>query len=153
MSNNRLPPELHVIKGTTGERKAKSLPENVRSRVPKADWLNNPDKWDMNKFVKETSDFLYDVYGIGSNQDKHILAACASQIDIYVRCWRELQAGDLIISNNNGSTVSANPYFAIGDRALQRALVLMGEMGLTPKGRLASKTVEGGKYKALLAGP
>lgn len=153
MSNNRLPPELHVVKGTSGTRKAKALPQDVRARVPKADWLSNPEQWNMDRFVQETSDFLWDVYGIGSDQDKHILAACASQIDIYVRCWRELQHGDLIVSNNNGASVGPNPYFAMGDRALQRAVVLMGEMGLTPKGRLASKTAEGGKYKALLAGP
>lgn len=150
---NRLPPELHIIKGTTGERKSKPLPTDVRARVPRADWLDEPDKWDKAKFIQETSDFLWEVYGIGSDQDKHILAALATQLDIYVRCWRELQHADIVVSYNNGATVGPNPYFTAGDRALSRAVVLMNELGLTPKGRLASKTQEGGKYAKLLSGP
>lgn len=150
--SNRLPPELHIIKGTTGERKSKALPKDVRSRVPQADWLDHPEKWDRKKFIKETADFLWEVYGIGSDQDKHILAALAVQIEIYVRCWEELQGADIVVTYNNG-TSGPNPHFTTGDRALSRAVVLMNELGLTPKGRLASKTQEGGKYSKLLSGP
>ncbi|CAB4165148.1 Putative phage terminase, small subunit, P27 family [uncultured Caudovirales phage] len=151
--SNRLPPELHIIKGTTGERKSKALPKDVRNRVPQADWLDDPTKWNKAQFIKETADFLWEVYGIGSNQDKHILAALAVQMDIYVRCWHELQSADIVVSHNNGATVGPNPYFTASDRALSRAVVLMNELGLTPKGRLASKTQEGGKYAKLLSGP
>lgn len=150
--SNRLPPELHIIKGTTGERKSKALPKDVRNRVPQADWLDHPEKWDRKKFIKETSDFLWEVYGIGSDQDKHVLAALAVQVEIYVKCWHELQSADIVITYTNGTT-GPNPYFTTGDRALSRAVVLMNELGLTPKGRLASKTQEGGKYAKLLSGP
>jgi phage terminase small subunit len=150
--SNRLPPELHIIKGTTGERKSKALPKDVRSRVPQADWLDFPELWDRKKFIKETADFLWEVYGIGSDQDKHILAALAVQIEIYVRCWHELQSSDIVVTYPNG-TSGPNPHFTTGDRALSRAVVLMNELGLTPKGRLASKTQEGGKYSKLLSGP
>ena len=129
------------------------LPEKVRSRVPKADWLDNPDSWDRETFIKETSDFLWDTYGIGSDQDKHVLAALATQIEIFVRCWKGVQKGGIITQFNNGATIGPNPYLTAGDKALTRAVVLMNELGLTPKGRLAQNKTEGGKYAKLLSGP
>lgn len=150
---NRLPPELHLVHGTVSGHKAKPLPENVRSRVPKAEWLDNPESWDRTKFIQETSDFLWETYGIGSDQDKHVLAALATQIEIYVRCWKGVQEEGIITEFNGGKTVGPHPYLTAGDRALTRAVVLMNELGLTPKGRLAQNKTEAGKYAKLLGGP
>jgi hypothetical protein len=36
---------------------------------------------------------------------------------------------------------------------LSRSIVLMNELGLTPRGRLATNKQEGGKYSKLLSGP
>lgn len=150
---NRLPPELHLVHGTKARHDAQPLPEKVRARVPKADWLDNPDTWDRDKFIKETSDFLWEIYGIGSDQDKHVLAALATQIEVFVQCWKGVQKGGIITKFNNGATIGPNPYLTAGDKALSRAVVLMNELGLTPKGRLATNKQEGGKYSKLLAGP
>jgi P27 family predicted phage terminase small subunit len=150
---NRLPPELHLVHGTKKGHGAEPLPEKVRKRVPKADWLDNPKSWNRETFVRETSEFLWDTYGIGSDQDKHVLAALASQIEIYVKCWEGVQKKGIITVFNNGQTVGPNPYLTAGDKALSRAIVLMNELGLTPRGRLASKGTEGGKYSSLLKGP
>lgn len=150
---NRLPPELHLVHGTNAAHSAKPLPENVRARIPKADWLNNPDLWDRDKFIAETSEFLWQTYGIGSDQDKHVLSALAAQIEIYVRCWKGVQEGGIITQFNNGQTIGPNPYLTAGDKALARAIVLMNELGLTPRGRLATNKQEGGKYAKLLSGP
>lgn len=150
---NRLPPELHLVHGTKSAHGAQPLPERVRARVPKADWLDNPETWDRDKFIQETSDFLWDTYGIGSNQDQHVLAALAIQIEIYVRCWKAVQKGGIITQFNNGATVGPNPYLTAGDKALSRAIVLMNELGLTPKSRLVQNKTEGGKYAKLLSGP
>jgi P27 family predicted phage terminase small subunit len=121
--------------------------------VPKAEWLDNPDAWDRDQFIKETSDFLWETYGIGSNQDKHVLAALAAQIEIYIQCWRGIRAEGVLAEFNNGKTIGPNPYISVGDKALQRAVVLMNELGLTPRGRLATNKQEGGKYAKLLNGP
>ena len=150
---NRLPPELHLVHGTKTEHKATGLPESVRARVPKADWLDNPDAWDRNAFIKETSDFLWDTHGIGSNQDKHVLAALANQMEIYIKCIKGVAKGGIVTTFNNGATVGPNPYLTAGDKALSRAVVLMNELGLTPRSRLATNKQEGGKYSKLLAGP
>jgi phage terminase small subunit len=150
---NRLPPELHLVHGTQASHKAKGLPEAVRARVPKAVWLDNPDAWDRDLFVKETSDFLWETYGIGSNQDQHVLAALANQMEIYIKCMKGIAKGGIVTTFNNGATVGPNPYLSAGDKALSRAVVLMNELGLTPRGRLATNKQEGGKYSKLLAGP
>jgi phage terminase small subunit len=150
---NRLPAELHLVHGTRAEHKAQPLPEKIRARVPKADWIDNPDAWDRTKFIEETSNFLWETYGIGSDQDKHILAALAAQIEIWVDCWRGIKSEGLIVDHHGGVTRGTNPYFTIGDKALVRAVALMGELGLTPKGRLATGKQEGGKYSNLLNGP
>jgi phage terminase small subunit len=150
---NRLPAELHLVHGTKAEHKAQPLPEQIRARVPKAAWLDNPDAWDRTKFIEETSDFLWQTYGIGSDQDKHVLAALASQIEIWVECWRNIKAEGVVVELKGGFTQGPNPHVAIGDKALVRAVALMGELGLTPKGRLATGKQEGGKYSKLLNGP
>lgn len=150
---NRLPPELHLVHGTKAAHSAEPLPEKVRRRVPQADWLDNPQSWNRQKFITETSDFLWDTYGIGSDQDKHVLAALATQIEIYTKCWEGVQKTGIITKFNNGQTVGPNPYLTAGDKALSRAIVLMNELGLTPRGRLSGKTSEGGKYSSLLKGP
>lgn len=150
---NRLPPELHLVHGTKQGHGATPLPEKVRARVPKAEWLDNPKKWDRSKFIEETSDFLWETYGIGSDQDKHVLAALASQIEIYVKCWNGVQQKGIISVFNNGQTIGPNPFLTAGDKALSRAIVLMNELGLTPRGRLATNKQEGGKYSKLLNGP
>lgn len=150
---NRLPPELHIVHGTKAEHKGKPLPENVRMRVPKANWLDNPDSWNRDEFIKETSEFLWETYGIGSNQDKHILAALANQLEIYIKCMKGVENGGIITKFNNGQTIGPNPFLTAGDKALARAVVLMNELGLTPRGRLATNKQEGGKYQKLLSGP
>ena len=150
---NRLPPELHLVHGTQAAHKSKGLPDTVRSRVPKADWLDDSDSWNRDVFIQETSDFLWETYGIGSNQDKHVLAALANQMEIYIKCMTGVNKGGIVTTFNNGATVGPNPYLTAGDKALSRAVVLMNELGLTPRGRLATNKQEGGKYSKLLAGP
>ena len=150
---NRLPAELHLVHGTKAAHAAQPLPDKVKARVPKADWIDNPSAWNRDDFIKETSDFLWETYGIGSNQDKHVLAALAAQIEIWVMCWQGIQNEGIVVEQNAGVSRGVNPYVTAGDKALQRALVLMGELGLTPKSRLVDNQQKGGKYSKLLNGP
>ena len=56
--SNRLPPELHLVHGTKQTHKGGALPDSVRKRVPKADWLDNPDAWDrINLLLKQATFF------------------------------------------------------------------------------------------------
>ena len=151
----RKPPELHLIEGTTSRRGNNVLlPESIRKRVPKADWLDNPDAWDSAKFIEETADFLFTVYGIGNDQDKHLLAMLAGQIQIYIDCSRQIDRGNLVVAYNAGATPGANPLITIQNKAISLIIQLMGELGLTPKGRLsANKFEDDSPMSKLMRGP
>ena len=142
---NRKPPELHVIDGTSSRRdNSFQLPDSIKKRVPKADWMDNPLAWNKEKFVEETADFLFTVYGIGNDQDKHTLAMLADQIDLYIKCTKGIDKNGVVTTYNEGKTIGANPYISIRNKALSLIIQLMNELGLTPRSRLAAGKVESG---------
>ena len=140
--NNKKPPELHLIDGTKGVNQGQLLPTSIKKRIPKADWLDNPDLWDESNFIKETSEFLYQVYGIGSDQDKHSISMLADTLSDYVKCVKKIRESSMVLVTNNNKTVMPNPYVSIKQKALRDAIMLMNELGLTPRSRLNSNTKE-----------
>lgn len=155
---NKKPPELHLIDGTKPRGKSTqnvaTIPANIKQRIPKADWLDNPKAWDKSKFITETADFLYEVYGIGSDQDKHTLSILADHIDTYVQCNIGIAEGGLLMSTNDGKTVGQSPYVAIRSKVTTLIIQLMNELGLTPRGRLStSKSTTQTDVSKFLRGP
>lgn len=151
---NRLPPELHVVNGTKGMNQGGLLPENVRGRIPPAEWLDNPEAWDKKKFVNETAEFLFEVYGIGSAQDRHTLTMLADHIEMYIQCNKAIGEQGLIADFNDGKTMAANPHITIRNNTLKLIIQLMNEMGLTPRSRLAqTKPDENNAIAKFLKGP
>ncbi|CAB4171858.1 Putative phage terminase, small subunit, P27 family [uncultured Caudovirales phage] len=151
---NKLPPELHIVKGSKGLNQGESLPDSIKARIPKADWLDDPESWDRNKFITETSDFLFNVYGIGNDQDKHALAFLAEQIDTYLECKKSLAKTGIIARFNAGKTIGPNPYLTVRQNTLKTIIQLMNELGLTPRGRLNSgKVEENSPVSKFLRGP
>lgn len=157
MAKNKLPPELHIVNGTKGVNQGTTLPEKIKMRIPKAYWLENPKDWDEDRFIKETAEYLYNVYGIGSEQDSHVLGMLANQITTYVECQKQIisQNNAPVISYNNGKTLGANPYINLRNNTLVRVISLMNELGLTPRSRLQGSPVgnEETGLGALMAGP
>ena len=152
---NKLPVELHLVHGTKPEHSAMPLPESVKKRIPEAEWMSNPTRWNKATFVAETADYLFDVYGIGSDQDKHTLAMLADQIDMYVACNMQLVGSDLVISTNDGKTLAPNPIISIRNNCLKLVIQLMNELGLTPRGRLnkTENTDDNSAVSKFLRGP
>lgn len=139
---NKLPPELHVVNGSKGQNQGVDLPKSIKARIPKAEWVDNPDAWDKDKFIEETAEFLFKVYGIGNDQDKHSLGFLADQIDTYVECCKMIPKGALVIKQNGGKTVGPNPYLTVRQNTLRTIIQLMNELGLTPRSRLSSGAQE-----------
>ena len=139
---NKLPPELHVVNGSKGMNQGVDLPKSIKCRIPKAEWLDDPDQWNRSRFIEETSEFLYKVYGIGSDQDKHTLAYLAEQIDTYIECKRSLAKTPIVTKFNNGKTIGPNPYLTVRNNTLKNIIQLMNELGLTPRSRLSDGSVE-----------
>jgi phage terminase small subunit len=151
---NRKPIELHLLEGTKPAHDAVQLPDSVKSRVPVAEWMENPAAWNKVAFIKETSDFLWESYGIGSKQDRHTLAILADQIDLYIKCSLAIEAEGLVSENNGGKTVGANAHLSIRNKATTLIIQLMNELGLTPRGRLSGGKVESQtKVGKFLQGP
>ena len=150
---NRKPVELHLIDGTKPSQNISTIPETLKNRVPRADWLDNPEKWNRKKFVKETSDFLFEVYGIGTDQDKHILAMLADQIESYVDCCKNIREQGKLIAHNSNATIGTNPYVQIRLNTVKTIVQLMSELGLTPRTRLAAQKAQDTPAKRFKAGP
>jgi P27 family predicted phage terminase small subunit len=104
--------------------------------------MDRPEQWNKEKFIEETSEFLYSVYGIGNDQDKHTLAMLADHIDLYVKCTKGIAKNGVITQFNNGQTVGPNPYIPIRNKTMTIIIQLMNELGLTPRSRLSAGKME-----------
>ena len=130
------------------------LPDNLKKRIPKAEWVDNPEAWDKLKFIEETAEFLYAVYGIGNDQDKHTLAMLAEHIDTYVKCTAGIKAAGIISKFNDGKTIGPNPYLSVRNKTMTLIIQLMNELGLTPRSRLsAGKQEDQSPVAQFLKGP
>jgi P27 family predicted phage terminase small subunit len=153
--SNKKPPELHLVDGTTPRKGMPAmLPASIKKRIPKADWLDDPDAWDKAKFIEETANFLYDVYGIGNDQDKHTLAMLADHIETYIQCNKALKKTGIVSKFNDGKTIGPNPYLTVRNKTMTLIIQIMNELGLTPRSRLsAGKTEEDSPVAQFLKGP
>ena len=161
---NQKPPELHLVDGTKSRTRGDlaSLPASIRKRIPRAEWMDNPEGWNKQQFIDETADFLHTVYGIGNDQDKHALTMLADHIETYVDCTKMLHYADengerksrLVIPQNDNKTLAPSPWLSIRNKTTTLIIQLMNELGLTPRSRLASGKVEDDSTVAkLLKGP
>lgn len=154
MANGKLPPEIHVIQGSKGMNQGVLLPLNVKARIPFAEWLGKPDEFTKERFIKETADYLYDVYGIGSQQDRHTLAMLADQMDTYINARAQQAKHPLVVKINDGKTFAPNPFISVANEAMKNCVKLMNELGLTPKSRLSSGKVEDSSpFSKIMRGP
>jgi phage terminase small subunit len=148
------PIELHKIESTKPSANVLTLeqPEPPR-RIPVAEWLDNPDAWDKQQFVRETSEYLFETYGLSHAQNKHTVSMLAEQMDIYIKCTTFIGQEGFVVEFNNGETRGTNPYIAIRNKASELIVRLMGELGLTPKSSLTGKKTTASKLTGLLKGP
>ncbi len=151
---NKKPPELHIVDGTKPRTTDPTLiPKSLKKRIPKAFW-DDPDEWNKDRFIEETADFLFEVYGIGSDQDQHMLQILAEHIEIFVNTKRYIKANNLIINQNNNQTKGPNPALSILKHETQQIVLLCNELGLTPRSRLSkSSTEENTPVAKFLRGP
>jgi len=154
MTNGKLPPEIHVIRGSKGMNQGTLLPTNIKARIPFAEWIGSPETFTKERFVKETADYLYDVYGIGSEQDRHTLAMLADQLDTYIQARAQQAKHPLVVKINDGKTFAPNPYIAVSNEAMKNCVRLMNELGLTPRSRLSGGRADDSSSMAkLMRGP
>jgi P27 family predicted phage terminase small subunit len=150
----KIPVEVHRIHGTKANKPGVFLPEEIKQRIPFAEWANNPESFTREKFVKETAEYLFSVYGIGSDQDRHTLMMLADQLQLYIEARAAIAKHPLIVETNAGKTFAPNPYVSLANKAMDNAIKLMSELGLTPKSRLAANKLDDNtKINDFLKGP
>jgi len=99
-------------------------------------WLTNPDKWDKDEFVADIIKFVEQTQGINTYPNLVLIGLLANQIDIYVKCSQEITKSGLVEFYNKGATSGPSLHFSMADKALNRIVQLMKELGLTPSHRV-----------------
>jgi len=146
---NNLPPHLHIFRGG----KRASVVEQDKKRIPQANWLNNPEAWNPEKFIDETAEFLYQTYGINAEIDRHLLAMLATEMGLYIQCSAEMKKSGLLQVYNNGVTTGPSVHFGIAEKTIGNILRLMKELCLLPRGRPGNGKPTSKEMLKFLAGP
>jgi P27 family predicted phage terminase small subunit len=151
-----LPSNLHIIRSEEEDLDTDAGFE-IKKRIPHAEWLNDPLAWSEDKFINETSELLFQLYGNSCFIDRHLLGLLASEIGIYIKCLQRIKQDELVATFNNGKTTGANPFISIKNDAITKIIALMNQLGLSPKDRMkngvSEPSVESKKLAYLMRGP
>lgn len=120
--------------------------------ISPAKWVADPSSWNKSDFIDDASKFLWEAYGDNANHDQHVLAILAEILEMIVICCNDINKNGLVVIHNNGVT-GKNHHVEIRDKAITKAILLMNEMGLTPKGRFPMKPKINPEFERLVRGP
>jgi len=146
-----LPPNLQMF-----HRAPKKLREVVAPKVLNCNWLTSPEAWEKEKFSNNIVEFIEQTQGLNAYPDMVLIGLLTHQIDLYVECSRQIAEKGLVADYNKGVTSGPSLYFSMADKALNRILQIMKELGLTPGHRVGivkAVTKESLEMEAFLAGP
>ena len=119
-------------------------------------WLTEPDAWDKSIFSSEVVRFIEQTQGVNAFPNLILIGMLAQQIELYVQCAQHIAEHGLIESYNKGATSGPSLYFSIADKALNRILQLMKELGITPAHRVGvvrAISPEALDFESFMAGP
>jgi phage terminase small subunit len=128
----------------------------IAPKVLTCDWLTSPEAWEKEKFSSNIVEFIEQTQGLNAYPDMVLIGMLTHQIDLYVECSRQIAEKGLVADYNKGVTSGPSLYFSMADKALNRVLQIMKELGLTPGHRVGvvkSVTKESLAVEAFLAGP
>ena len=137
-------------------RTPKKLREVVAPKVLNCNWLTSPEAWEKEKFSNNIVEFIEQTQGLNAYPDMVLIGLLTHQIDLYVECSRQIAEKGLVADYNKGVTSGPSLYFSMADKALNRILQIMKELGLTPGHRVGvvkAVTKESLEIEAFLAGP
>ena len=149
--NQNLPPSFHIVQSSPKKQRQVIVP-----KVLTCDWLTSPEAWEKEKFSNNIVEFIEQTQGLNAYPDMVLIGLLTHQIDLYVECSRQIGEMGLVADYNKGVTTGPSLYFSMADKALNRILQIMKELGLTPGHRVGvvrSTTPESLEMEAFLAGP
>lgn len=133
----------------------KSMTKPMPMPMQSTNWLTSPNDWNKDDFVADIVQFIEQTQGCNAYPNLVLIGLLANQIDIYVQCAREMSKTGLVEFYNKGATSGPSLHFSMADKALNRILQVMKELGLTPVHRVGvvrSTTPESLEIEAFLAG-
>ena len=148
---NKLPSSFHLVHSNPKKQR-----QVIAPKVLTCDWLTSPEAWEKEKFSSNIVEFIEQTQGLNAYPDMVLIGMLTHQIDLYVECSRQIAVKGLVADYNKGVTTGPSLYFSMADKALNRILQIMKELGLTPGHRVGvvkSVTKESLEVEAFLAGP
>ncbi len=121
------PATLLLDRHDADKRKA-ATPTPPTGSPQKPDWLNADGSAAWDDMIKHL-----DAMGILAQSDIIALGALAQNWAIYIGAMRELNRGDMVITQNGQRIPS--PFLSVADKAEKRLHKLLTEFGLTPVSR------------------
>jgi len=149
--NSNIPTNLHIVKSSPKKPRAAMLVMELNCY-----WLTEPDSWDKEKFTGDIITFIEQSQGVNAYPNIVLIGMLAHQIDLYVQCTHQMAQAGLVEAYNKGVTSGPSLYFSMADKALNRILQIMKELGLTPShrvGTVRSTTPEALAFEEFMAGP
>ena len=125
------------------------------SRELTFDWLSDPDKWDKDRFSNDMVTFIEQTQGVNAYPNIVLIAMLSHQVELYIKCSRQLALKGLVADYNKGVTIGPSLYFSMADKALNRVLQIMKELGITPShrvGKVRSVSPEALEFEEFMAG-
>jgi phage terminase small subunit len=149
--NSKIPANLHMVMNTPKQRR-----HFIATTELNCDWLSDPAAWNKEKFTGDIVTFIEQTQMVNAYPNMVLIGLLAHQIDLYVQCTRQMAQTGLVESYNKGATSGPSLYFSMADKALNRILQLMKELGLTPSHRIGtvkSTSPEALAFDEFMAGP
>ena len=132
----KTPIEIRQSQNIRVRTKLAEIPDEMRCRIPVAEWSDKPESFCRMQFIEETSLFIEKVYGFEPMSYQYLVALLADQMQTYIDAtigFRE--SGCAIVVNDKPSV-----WLTMRSTATQNILRLMREAGLTPASRLPQST-------------
>ena len=149
--NQNLPPSFQIVHD-----RPKKQRQFLAPKVLACDWLTSPEAWEKEKFSSNIVEFIEQTQGVNAYPNMVLIGMLTHQIDLYVECSRQIAEKGLVAEYNKGVTSGPSLYFSMADKALNRILQIMKELGITPShrvGTVRSRSPEALEFEEFMAGP
>jgi len=114
------------------------IPAEMRKPIPIAEWVEDPHSFVKSQFIKETVQYIIDVYGADPESYQYQVLFLADSMQLLVDAEIGfLESGSKILVNRKLS-----PWLRVKDTAIEQIIRLSRELGLTPSSRLPRQTIQ-----------
>jgi len=131
----KTPIEIRKSQNIRVRTKLAEIPDSMRCRIPKAEWLDNPESFCRMQFFEETSTFINAVYGEEPKNYQTLLWMLSMEMENYISSIIGIResGGELVVGEK------INPWVLLKFDATKNILRLQKELGLTPASRLNAR--------------